>query len=101
MSAPYQVQLSASSRVLAREVRSPTQAPGRERYGGRAWRREKRPLSAIPGHSPITKQSKRGGLDADSSQEIRMSRSSSDEGVISSDSNVSTRRRASGAEARD
>ena len=87
-------QLSASSSLPAREARSPTQAPGRERYGGRAGRREKRALSASPGHSPINKQSKKGGLSADSSQEMS---SSSEEGGLSFDSNVSTRRRASGA----
>ena len=94
-------QLRTPSGPLAREVRSPTQAPGRERYGGRAVRREKRALSTSPGLSPLTKQGKRGGLSADSSQEHRMSSSSSEEGGLSFDSNVSVRRRAPGAQARD
>jgi hypothetical protein len=49
-------QLSDTVAALAREQRSPTQAPGRARYGGTAPRAEKRPLEASPGLSPSAKE---------------------------------------------
>ena len=51
-------QTSSSLKILDRGVRSPTLAPGRARYGGAGVRKEKRPLSSSPGHSPNNKQSK-------------------------------------------
>ena len=54
--------------VLTREgKRSPTQAPGRKRYGGTAGRSDKRALSVSPGHSPNSKQSKQAQLSSNSS----------------------------------
>jgi hypothetical protein len=47
-------QLSPTVVSLQREVRSPTLAPGRARYGGAAD--GKRPLAASPGHSPARKE---------------------------------------------
>ena len=81
----------------SREVRSPTQAPGRQRYGGTAGRSEKRALSASPGHSPLNKQSKQDEPTIDRSMEKTGESSGSvDELVQIYDSNVSGRRRGSG-----
>ena len=61
-------QISSSLKVLDREVRSPTLAPGRARYGGAGARKEKRLLSVSPGHSPSSKQSKTSAESSDDSE---------------------------------
>ena len=43
---------------LDREKRTPSKAPGRERYGGTTTERDKRPLSLSPGNSPASKQTR-------------------------------------------
>ena len=90
-------QVSSQWAGPSREGRSPTEAPGRQRYGGTEGRTEKRALSASPGHSPLNKQSKQDELNADSSMENSRENSSGDDDLVQAcDSNVSSRRRASG-----
>ena len=91
-------QVSGQWAVPSREVRSPTQAPGRQRYGGMSSRSEKRALSTSPGQSPNNKQSKQGELNTDSSMEkSRESSFSEDDQVQEYDCNVSTKRKAPGS----
>ena len=84
--------------VPSREVRSPTQAPGRQRYGGMSSRSEKRASSTSPGQSPNNKQSDQEELNTNSNMEkSKESSFRKDDLVQAYDCNVSAQRRALGS----
>jgi hypothetical protein len=94
--------LSDTVAALAREQRSPTQAPGRARYGGTAPR-EKRTLEASPGLSPLRKEPRTNpeatgdGQGTEGSSEEQISgedeRDSDDETIKNNEDNITGRKK--------
>ena len=84
-----------------KEVRSPTQALGRPKYGGTAGRSDKRALSTSPGYSPNSKQSRPNTQNIINTNQLESSSTSERTATTPPGENsVTERKRAAGAQAK-